>query len=176
MAGFRSRVADVLSAIKGSTIEPQSVNTDGLSGGVAGSGNTISSLAGDSGEYHVVGSFYANQSGQTFSTTSTTFARVDGLEASLAPPDLFLSTNIDDSDIYCYLDCRATISNATATVRFEGTPDSEVSITNDARSVSTPIVPFNGFRSAARVEVKTDDANEAAQVSRVTVYFLAKIQ
>lgn len=28
MAGFRSRVADVLSAIKGSTIEPQSVNTD----------------------------------------------------------------------------------------------------------------------------------------------------
>jgi hypothetical protein len=31
MAGFRSRVADVLSAIKGSTIEPQSVNTDKLS-------------------------------------------------------------------------------------------------------------------------------------------------
>lgn len=31
MAGFRSRVADVLSAIKGSTIEPQSVNTDDAS-------------------------------------------------------------------------------------------------------------------------------------------------
>lgn len=30
MAGFRSRVADVLSAIKGSTIEPQSVNTEDL--------------------------------------------------------------------------------------------------------------------------------------------------
>lgn len=50
MAGFRSRVADVLSAIKGSTIEPQSVNTDdatiaGKTGiGINGSTNVSLSL------------------------------------------------------------------------------------------------------------------------------------
>ena len=150
--------------------DSESVNTGSLENGVAGAGNTITTVADNEGEFRPVVNYALNNGGE-LSTTSTDFVIV-GDRIQLPLDHIGINTNVESQ---LYVSITARLKEDDATVRLFDAPATAVSGSGEDGTDTEIGAIAEWDRDDTPVELRLDDGTEAV-IDRAVVTIWERIE
>jgi hypothetical protein len=135
-----------------------SLGADKLSDGIAGQGNSITSVSDNEGEYRLAAAVPV-AGGESIQITSSTFTRVGGADDRVRVDltDLAINTNIV-SDVIVSFSAIMDSSSDEGTVRVRDTPATEVQNTGFG-GLDSPQEPYGGTANTLFLEARLDSGS-----------------
>lgn len=147
------------------TLQTDSLSTDNLSDGVAGNGNTITGIAGDTGEVEVFASL-SYLPGTSTTVSATSFSELGGFNARRTVAND--STSLQNTQLVAMVSGRVENVSSQTTVRFASESTTETTLSSTGFfSTGFNSVTFGSFAST-RVEAKVDTGD--SDYSRLVLY------